>query len=41
MFAWWWLVIMFLIGAAVGAAVVFVCMQNDADLTNARGWNDE
>ena len=41
MFAWWWLVIMVIIGACIGAAVTYICMANDADLKDAVRWEKD
>ena len=41
MFAWWWLLIMFIIGAIVGVILMGLCAINNSDLRNARKWDDD
>ena len=41
MFAWWWLIVMFVIGACVGAGIMGFLTMNDADLKNAKKWWDD
>ena len=41
MFAWWWLVVMFFLGAFVGVMIMGFCTMNDSDLKNAKKWWDD
>lgn len=41
MFAWWWLIIMLIVGACIGAGLMIIFAANRSDLENARKWEDD
>ena len=41
MFAWWWLVVMFFIGAVLGAMIMGICAYDNMRRDGKKWWEDE
>ena len=41
MFAWWWLVVMFFVGAFLGAMIMGVCAYDNMRRGGKKWWEDD